>query len=151
MDPNLMSQMFSDPQMMSSMQEMMKNPDFMNNAMKMMNNPEISKMFGGLDGDGNGNGVDSNANDGVECGGCGDCENNEPVEIETTFFCDDRVLLSGLKSEEYNGQTGIVREYLNDRERYSVYIEEMDKTISIREENLSLVSQDETDSIENID
>jgi hypothetical protein len=138
-----MSQMFSDPQMMSSMQEMMKNPDFMANAMKMMNNPEISKMFG-------------EGNEGAECDGCDDCE---PIEIETTFECDDVVTLSGLKSEEYNGQTGIVREYLNDRERYSVYIEEMDKTISLREENLTLVfdeeveGEDETpiESLENID
>jgi hypothetical protein len=144
MDPNLMSQMFNDPQMMNSMQEMMKNPDFMDNAMKMMNNPEISKMFGGLGGDNGSTEVD-------ECEGCDDCENtNEPIEIERTFSCDDIVSLSGLKSEEYNGKQGIVREYLNDRERYSVYIEEMDKTISLREENLTLVSE-ETDSIENVD
>lgn len=143
MDPNLMSQMFSDPQMMKSMQEMMKNPDFMANAMKMMNNPEISKMFGGL-------GDESAGGD--ECDGCNDCETtNDPVEIERTFACDDIVSLSGLKTEEYNGKKGVVREYLNDRERYSVYIEEMDKTISLREENLTLVSVDDVDSIENID
>ena len=137
MDPNLMSQMFSDPQMMKSMQEMMKNPDFMANAMKMMNNPEISKMFGGL---------------GDESPAGNDCETtNDPVEIERTFACDDIVSLSGLKTEEYNGKKGVVREYLTDRERYSVYIEEMDKTISLREENLTLVSVDDVDSIENID
>ena len=143
MDPNLMSQMFSDPQMMSSVQEMMKNPDFMANALKMMNNPEISKMFGGLGGD------NSNANGGDECDGCNDCG---PIEIERTFSCDDVVTLTGLKSEEYNGKLGLVREYLTDRERYSVYIEDMDKTISLKEENLTLVSDDnDVDSIENID
>lgn len=142
MDPNLMSQMFSDPQMMSSMQEMMKNPDFMANAMKMMNNPEISKIFGGLGGD------DSNTTGEEECGGCDDCG---PIEIENTFSCDDVVTLSGLKSEEYNGKTGVVREYLTDRERYSVYIEEMDKTISLREENLTLVLDEEVEGDDNID
>ena len=151
-----MSQMFSDPQMMSSMQEMMKNPDFMANAMKMMNNPEISKMFGGLDGDNNDNNESNENTEGIECNGCDDCE---PIEIENTFSCDDIVTLSGLKSEEYNGQTGIVREYLNEKERYSVYIEEMDKTISLKEENLTLVLDEEiegedtnsSESIENVD
>ena len=140
MDPNLMSQMFSNPDMMNSMQEMMKNPEIMKSAMDMMKNPEIMNMFGGLE----------NSGSQVCQEDCDDCEQCE----ENTFNTDDVVTLQNLKSEVYNGKQGVVREFLTDRERYSIYIEELDKTISVKEENIRAddsSNNDVTVEIENVD
>lgn len=147
----MMSQMFRNPEMMNAMQEMMKNPEFMNNAMKMMSNPDIMKMFGdngGGAGLGNMFGGDG-APDMSQMFGKGE-DNNE--EIDPSFSVDDKVILFGLKKEEYNCKNGVVTEYLKEKDRYSVFIEDMDKTVLLKAENLKLVDNDlEVEELESAD
>ena len=147
----MMSQMFSNPEMMNAMQEMMKNPEFMNNAMKMMSNPDIMKMFGD---NGGGAGLGNmfggeGAPDMSQMFGEGE-DNNE--EIDPSFSVDDKVILFGLKKEEYNCKNGVVTEYLKEKDRYSVFIEDMDKTVLLKAENLKLVDNDlEVEELESAD
>jgi hypothetical protein len=157
MDPNLMSQMFSNPDTMKSMEEMMQNPDIMENAMKMMSNPDIMKMFGGA----NGGMPDMASMFGGGGGGGGVGDESEPnlngsaIEVESEsesdyeelpFNVDDQVVLSGLKNEEFNGKNGVVTEYFKEKNRYVVFIEDMDKTVSLREENLTLLNENENEN-----
>ena len=142
----MMSQMFSNPDMMNSVQEMMKNPELMNNAMKMMSNPDIMKMFGDIGGGGAGLGNmfgGGGMPDMSQMFGEGE-DNNEEIEesSDPSFSVDDKVILFGLKKDEYNCKNGVVTEYVTEKDRYSVFVEDMDKTVLLKAENLKLVDND---------
>jgi hypothetical protein len=53
------------------------------------------------------------------------------------------VQLHGLKNQSFNGKTGIVGEYDVSKGRYSVTIDQLNKTVSLRPENLKLLDQKE--------
>ena len=125
-----MSDMFKNPDMMKSMEEMMKNPEIVNNAMKMMNYPNMMKMFGGL---GNMANQQSEENNEVQDESI-DVDNDDNEIYE--FTEGDSVFITGLKNDLYNNKNGVVECYNSDNNRYNVFIESMDKVISLKAENL---------------
>jgi len=132
-----MGDMFKNPEMMKSMEEMMKNPDIMSNAMKMMSDPNIQNMFSGMGANATANSEDATV------------ENDTIPEEENLFdgldfMVNDEVFISGLKTDTYNNQTGFIRNYNPESLRYEVYIEEMDKSISIKSENITKQNTEET-------
>ena len=56
------------------------------------------------------------------------------------FEKDDKVKLLNLKSESYNGQECVVRHYDCETNRYNVFVNSMEKIISVKEENLENLS-----------
>ena len=125
---NSMTEMMKNPEMLKQMEEMMKNPDIMSNAMKMMNDPSMANLFGG----GMPN-LNTDNNEESNCCSNGDCNEEN---CETKFSKDDKVKLVNLKSESYNGQDCVVRSYDVSTNRYTVFVNSMDKVISVKEDNL---------------
>jgi len=134
-DPNMMnsmSDMMKNPEMLKQMEDMMKNPDIMGNAMKMMNDPSMANLFGGNMPNLNEENTDENTEE-SNCCNNGDCAEEKN---DTKFSKDDQVKLVNLKSETYNGQECIIRGYDCSNNRYSVFVNSMDKVISVKEENI---------------
>ena len=147
MDPNMMSSMmnmFNNPQMMNQMKEMMNNPQMQ----EMLNNPElmnnVMNMFGKPPGnfteDLNGNNEEPDNNTLLE-------NENESSQNgnENKFKESDKIVLSNLKSEEYNGKEVKIISFNEEKQRYIVEIND-GKQLLVKEENLSL--EDEEDLIE---
>ncbi len=127
---NAMGEMMKNPEMMKQMEEMMKNPDVMDNAMKMMNNPNMANLFGGLNNQENSN-QENNDNDNDNKN---DNDNND--NIKTKYNENDVLLLVNLKSESFNNKECIVKSFNKETNRYYVFIKSLDRTISVKEENL---------------
>jgi hypothetical protein len=127
MDPSMMSgfaDMLKNPAMMKTMEDMMKNPDIMSNAMNMMKDPSIQNMFSGIP-------SDNLTEQELEL----ELEENSDNDLE--FNVGEIVLIDGLNNDMYNNQNGIIKYYNINTSRYAVFIEELDKTISIKEDNLT--------------
>lgn len=128
-DPSMlgaMGEMMKNPEMLKQMEEMMKNPEIMNNAMKMMNDPNMANLFGGN------TGFPNNQENNDE-----DSDSSSDVE-ETRFGVKEKVRLINLKSESYNGKDATIKSYNSANNRYNVYITELDKVISVKEENIEI-------------
>lgn len=128
---NSMSEMMKNPEMLKQMEEMMKNPDIMSNAMNMMNDPSMANLFGGSM-------PNLNPEQETENNNCCNNKSCDSVksECETKFSKDDKVKLLNLKSESYNGQECVVRHYDCETNRYNVFVNSMEKIISVKEDNL---------------
>lgn len=142
MNPQAMGDMMNlmnNPEMMSKMGEMMKNPEIQ----ELLNNPTLMSNMMNIFG----NNLDGNdplstpmpnlsdlqkLSDTCESEDCADCEDNR------NFKSEDIVILTGLKSELYNNKRGIVECYNNVKNRYVVLLDEEDKKIMVKEENLEL-------------
>ena len=61
---------------------------------------------------------------------------------DTPYNLDDVVLIHGLKNEDYNNQTAYIKQYNPETLRYEIDLNDMDKTISIKEDNFRLSEQD---------
>jgi len=108
MDPNLISEMMKNPEMMKMAEEMLKkNPNMMNDLMKGM---------------GGGESVVTQTPE----------QNLEGRRFEFN----EEVITNGLKNESFNGQNGMIKNYNSEKDRYEIYIMDMDKSILVREENL---------------
>ena len=93
--------------------EMLKNPEMLNKAMEMLkNDPKILETMMNL--------------------------NNNPTDTlkETPFNLNDEIIINNLNTIEYNGSVGIIKDYHSDKERYSIYLKDIDKTILIKESNI---------------
>ena len=129
-----MMNMLNNPEMMKSMSEMMtnpeiqkmlSNPDFMKNAMNMMGN--MNSM--------NPNNLNQNVNNN-DSGSESESDNNNQIELEDRLFYDNqKIKIINLKNDDYNQKNAIITSYDSVKKRYNVYIEEVDKSISIKEEN----------------
>lgn len=120
-----MDNMFN-PEMMNMVNQVMSNPDSMNQIMQMMqdpsiqqmmNNPEFMKSMGSQ--------INTNSN------------SNKDRELSIG----DGVLTVGLKSDNYNNKEGVIKGEKNNR--YLVHLSELEKTISIKKDNLQLRSEEE--------
>ena len=145
MDPNMMSSMMNmlnNPQMMNQMKEMMSNPQMQ----EMLNNPElmsnVMNMFGKPPGnfteDFNDKNQETDSKPLIE-------DEVESSQNTNKFNESDKIFLSNLKSEEYNGKEVKVISFNEEKQRYIVEIDG-GKQLLVKEENLSL--EDEEDLIE---
>ena len=131
--------MFNNPEMMQSMMGMMQNPEFMNSMMGMMQNPEIQKMMQDPNTLKNlGNFMNNNASEN---------KNEDDTEnVLNTYTNESKILLTGLNNEEYNKKEGIIKGYDTTKKRYLVYIADIDKQISVKEENCIEVLNSDSDT-----
>jgi len=120
MDPNLMN----NPEMMKSMMEMMQNPEIMKNVMGMMQNPEIQKMM-----------QDPNTLNNLSNLMKPDLAETQNEESDDKFTTGDHIMLTGLTNENYNNKDGIIKGFDKVKNRYLVYVDELEKTISVKEDN----------------
>jgi len=138
-NPEMMNQingMMQNPEMMNKVNEMMQNPEMMNKVNGMMQNPEMMNKV---------NGMMQNTQKQTQMKGPGNLNldsilgNNkkeEPSpEKENTFSNEDQIFLTGLNNQDYNKKEGVIRGYDDNKKRYLVYIEDIDKQISVKEEN----------------
>ena len=153
-----MSEMMKNPNMMQQMENMMKNPDFMNNAMKMMNNPDMNNpdmnnpdmnnpdmnnLNQTNNDDANINEIeldDSNINE-IELDDSNNCCYENKCKTNNKYSKGDRLKLVNLKADSYNGKECEVKTYDSIKNRYNVYINPLDKIISIKESNLEIIDE----------
>ena len=116
-----------DPNLMS---DFMKNPEMMKSAMDMLkNNPGLMEQMMGM--------------------GQNDQSKSTNNLDDTEYNLDDTITINGLSNDTYNNQHGLVKDYNQDKDRYVIYIEDLDKTLSIKPTNISILkSEEETISIE---
>lgn len=119
------SQMMNDPNMMKNVMEIMQDPEKMKNIMNLMKDIGID----------NSDSMDNNDNSSVE-------EITENRWDELTFNENDKIKIHGLKNDIYNGKIGIIKEYDNITERYTIFIEELNKSIAIMEDKCILLNND---------
>jgi len=153
MDPNMLSgEMFNNPDMMKSMQEMMKNPDIMCNAMKMMGDPNMRNLFSGLGGLATTDASESTEGEHIQAEEVDDDDDHDQDQDQDQdqddddddhddddddFSINEEICISGLKKNTYNNKRGVIKTYNPVTLRYQVYVEEIDKTISIKPENIT--------------
>ena len=140
MDPNMMSSMMSmlnNPEMMNQMKEMMNNPQMQ----EMLNNPELMGNVMNMFGKPPGNFTEAFNEEADEK----TLIEEEKPQSDNKFKENDKIVLSNLKSEEYNGKEVKVISFNEEKQRYIVEIEG-GKQLLVKEENLSL--EDEEDLIE---
>ena len=151
-NPEMMSQingMMQNPEMMNNVNGMMQNPEMMNKVNGMMQNPEMMEKV---------NGMMQNTQKQTQMKGPGSLNldsilgNNKKEESnpkkEDTFSNEEKVLLTGLNDQDYNKKEGLIRGYDDNKKRYLVYIEDIDKQISVKEENCQSLLET-TKNIEN--
>ena len=142
MDPNMMSSMMNmlnNPQMMNQMKEMMSNPQMQ----EMLNNPELMSNVMNMFGKPPENFTEDFNDKNQET-------DNKPLiedEVESSqntnkFNESDKIVLSNLKSEEYNGKEVKVISFNEEKQRYIVEIDG-GKQLLVKEENLSLEDEEE--------
>lgn len=135
----------NNPDFQEAMKNMMNNPEMMKNVMDIMQDPEqmknIMSMMGGMmpgmvpnmqneDHKPNNNEIKEEQK-GLEGG--------EINWEELKFNKDDKIQLQGLKNNEYNKKNGVIESYNSDNSRYTVLIEELEKVISVKEDNILLL------------
>lgn len=99
-----------------NMDKLLEDPQMLQNAMEMLKkNPKILETMASLG--------KQNVNDNL---------------LDTPYNLDDKVMVENLMKSEFNGKLGIVKNYNKEKERYSVYIEEIDKTVLIKEKNIKI-------------
>ena len=146
---NQMNAMMQNPAMMSQMMAMMQNPEMMSQINGMMQNPEMMNKVNGMMQNSEMmdkvNGMMQNTQKQTQMKGPGSLNldsilgNNKKEESnpkkENTFSNEEKVLLTGLNDQDYNKKEGLIRGYDDNKKRYLVYIEDIDKQISVKEEN----------------
>ena len=119
-----------DPNMMAGMGDFLKNPEMMKSAMDMLkNNPGMMEQM-------------------MNMGKQFSNSKKNPDNLEQTDYkCDDPVTIQGLKSDTYNNQHGIIKRYNPETTRYEIYLSDLDKTVSIKQNNFirATVSPEELD------
>jgi len=109
-----------DPNLLSGLGDFMKNPEMMKQAMEMLkNNPGMMENIMNMTKQPENNNLD-----------------------DTDYNLDDTVIIHSLKNDTYNNQTAHIRKYNPDTLRYDVHLIDMDKTISIKQDNFRLDLQD---------
>lgn len=135
MDPS----MLNNPDMMSKMAEMQKDPAFMAQVQEMMKNPEMMQnmmnMMGGMGGMGDMGGM-------PDLSGMGGEPPENPENLYLKYKIGSSVSLVNLKSETYNGKSGLIQSYNSKKQRYVINLNDMDKFISVREDNIELEEND---------
>ena len=121
MDPNTINQMMQNPEMMKMAEEMIKtNPNMLSEMMKNMgntNNPNsLSDMMKNM--------------------GNSDQPNPEELLKDKKFQFNDEIRTVNLSNETFNDQNGLVKNFNSETDRYEIFILDLDKSISVKEDNL---------------
>ena len=147
---NQMMAMMQNPEMMKQVNSMMQNPEMMGQVNKMMQNPEMMGKVNGM--------VKPNTKEENKMKGPGNLNLNNILgkkeNNENTFVNGDKILLSNLNNQEYNNKEGIIRSYDQTKNRYLVYITDLDKEISVKEGKCQKIiesKQNMENTIENVD
>ena len=163
-----------NPQIMQNAMKMMQNPDMMKGIMNMMQDPQIMNNIMGIvqnnpsfntENDTNTE-SDTNTENIVNNDDFKNMLNNEDLQdmminmfkdniktntdIENKLENNDLVLLVDLKNIEYNKKEGIIKKYDEEKERYIIYVPEMDKNIFVKKENISKITSSDENSEFNI-
>ena len=160
MNPNFMQnpqimqnamKMMQNPDMMKGIMNMMQDPGMMNNIMDIVqNNPSLNKEN------------DTNTENIINNDNFKNIINNEDLQdmmtnmfkdniktntdIENKLENNDLVLLVDLKNIEYNKKEGIIKKYDEEKNRYIIYVPEMDKNIFVKKENISKITSSDENS-----
>lgn len=141
----------NNPDFQEAMKSMMNNPEMMKNVMDIMQDPEqmknIMSMMGGMmpnmvpnmqneDQLPNNNEIKEEQKGSV---GITSSEGKEINREELKFNKNDKIQLQGLKNNEYNQKNGVIESYNSDSSRYTVLIEELERVISVKEDNILLL------------
>ena len=106
-----------DPQ---TMQNMMKNidPQMIQNIMKNVNPDILAGMMGNMS-----QSTQDNSSENIE------------DDVPRKFKNGQKIIISNLKNDKFNGKEGIVKYYDNEKQRYVIMLDESSSPISIKEEN----------------
>lgn len=155
-NPAMMSQMMAmmqNPEMMKQVNSMMQNPEMMGQVNNMMQNPEMMGKVNNM--------MKTDTKKENKMKGPGDLNLNNILgkkekkeNNENTFVNGDKILLSDLNNQEYNNKEGIIKGYDQTKNRYLVYITDLDKEISVKEEKCQKIiesKQNIENTIETVD
>ena len=123
-----------DPNMMAGMGDFLKNPEMMKSAMDMLkNNPGMMEQMMNMGKSFAKPTQTDNSQD-----------NSQDNLAQTDYKCNDSVIIQGLKSDTYNNQPGLIKRYIAETNRYEIYLNDLDKTISIKQNNFIRAIDSET-------
>ena len=123
-----------DPNMMAGMGDFLKNPEMMKSAMDMLkNNPGMMEQMMNMGKSFAKPTQTDNSQD-----------NSQDNLAQTDYKCNDSVIIQGLKSDTYNNQHGLIKRYITETNRYEIYLNDLDKTISIKQNNFIRAIDSET-------
>ena len=141
-----------DPSMMSGMMNMLNNPDMINSMTSMMKNPEMQKMMsdpnimkqalnmmnGDLNFNNETNDTSSETNDTNETNDSSETnDTNSTIEInDAKYSINQNIKLINLKNLDYNEKFGVINDYNSETKRYNVFINDLNKTIAVKEINI---------------
>ena len=127
--------MMNNPAMMQQMETMMKNPEIQ----KMMSDPNILNNLGSM--------MNQNNNEKNDDNDYSDSD-DEPITVQNDNLnsdlnsdllnTGDNVILQNLKNDSYNNKKGVVNDYNQITERYTITLNESNKNIAIKPENVIL-------------
>ena len=123
-----------DPNMMAGMGDFLKNPEMMKSAMDMLkNNPGMMEQMMNM---GKSFAKPPQTDNSLD--------NSQDNLAQTDYKCNDSVIIQGLKSDTYNNQPGLIKRYIAETNRYEIYLNDLDKTISIKQNNFIRAIDSET-------
>jgi len=156
----MINDMMKNPEMMSQMEELMKDPNMMNNLMGMMGG------MGGMDGLGNlfnapntpTNSPQETNNSSfeqelehenklkdIDLNGLDDLEKVDVgvAQSQNKFIQDERVIIKNLNNKLYNNRLASIVNYDRISNRYIIFVDDFNKNISIKEENIEKIENAE--------
>ena len=132
-----------DPHIMSTMMQFLQKPGIMDQMKNMVETPQMQEVLNNKDLMDNVMTLFGSKQTPVD-----ESQTKKKSELKYNFNNDDKIILEGLKSEEYNGQFIKLISFNEDKQRYVVELEN-GKQLLVKEENLTIleeVKEDEEDS-----
>ena len=135
-----------DPNMMAGMGDFLKNPEMMKSAMDMLkNNPGMMEQMMNMGKSFAKPTQTDNSQDNSQDNSPDNSQDNSQDNLaQTGYKCNDSVIIQGLKSDTYNNQPGLIKRYIAETNRYEIYLNDLDKTISIKQNNFIRAIDSET-------
>ena len=156
----MINDMMKNPEMMSQMEELMKDPNMMNNLMGMMGG------MGGMEGKCNlfdapntpTNSPQETNNSSfeqelehenklkdIDLNGLDDLEKVDVgvAQSQNKFIQDERVVIKNLNNKLYNNRLASIVNYDRISNRYIIFVDDLNKNISIKEENIEKIENAE--------
>jgi hypothetical protein len=125
-----------DPNIMSTMMQFLQKPGIMDQMKNMVETPQMQEVLNNKDLMDNVMDIFGSKQNPVD----EPQKKNSSDQLKFNFNNDDKIILEGLKSEDYNGQFIKLISFNEDKQRYVVELEN-GKQLLVKEENLTILEE----------